>query len=400
MAAAKRRRARSSSVRTLGLLALLGGAVFLLLRPSLVQLRAEHARLRARFSALVDSNPSLRSAPAAGEAALGVPLPYVRDLVETIAPSWLNEAQLNLGGIKLSETGELKKKTLLGEVRLGEWRLDLDVRKVQAVLRAGRPQLSPKPDGRIGVRLPITVVRGRGEATVRFSWDASGVASVVCRDFSLTREVSGEVVPETHAVSGEFVVSSEHGAVLAEPRLSKQPWLVRVRPSASTRKALRAALAEQDSFFKCGIAMDPEEVLRKLERMLAQGITVQLPALVLPALRVPAAFQYSLERGTQPIDLAVTSEDLRVSPQYIWLAASIRAQRRPSVVISTPVAAVTPDGTPGLSDPSLQETPLEAASASTPAGPVARPPGPAPEPGASPETPAVPAVPPTVEPSP
>jgi hypothetical protein len=341
MAASKRRRRKASPARTFVLLALLGGAVFLLLRPSLVQLRAENARLRTRFATLLQATPALAAAPAGGEAALGIPLPYVRSLVETIAPSWLNEARLSLGGIKLHETGELKKKTPLGEMRLGEWRLDLDVHKIQAVLRAGRPQLSPATGGRIAVRLPITVTRGRGEATVRFSWDAAGVAKVVCRDFSLTREATGEVVPETHTVSGEFVVSSVHGAVLAEPHLLQQPWRVRVRPSAATRNAVRAALAEQDSFFKCGIAMDPEDVLRKLEQMLAQGVVVQLPALSLPALRIPAAFQYSLERGTQPIDLAVTSEDLRVSPQYIWLAVSIKASRRPAAQQAPPLAPTT-----------------------------------------------------------
>ncbi|MCU0242003.1 MAG: hypothetical protein MUF51_06230, partial [Vicinamibacteria bacterium] len=229
---------------------------------------------------------------------------------------------------------------LLGQMQLGAWRLDVNIAQVGAVLRAGKPLIETLANDRLQVRLPVTIMRGQGRATVRFRWNAAGIANVVCRDFNVTRRVDGMVMTDSYTLNGDFVLRSADGSILAEPHLNPQTLRVRVRPTKATRLAVRAALSEQNSLLKCGLAMDPDDVMAKLDALLAPGFPVEVPAIALPAVRIPASFRYSMEpRRAAALDLSIQNTALRLSPEYLWLHATIETHRAPALELSAPAGA-------------------------------------------------------------
>ena len=64
--------------------------------------------------------------------------------------------------------------------------------------------MKPGPDNTLAVNVPVVLQEGHGAATVHFTWDSRSLASVVCKDFEVTKRLDGEVISREYPVAGAF----------------------------------------------------------------------------------------------------------------------------------------------------------------------------------------------------
>ena len=83
------------------------------------------------------------------------------------------------------------------------------------------------------------------------------------------------------------------------------------------------ALREQDSFLKCGIALDPDTMLPKLRQRLDQGFAVRMPKKLFRPFLLPASVRTSVEREGRRLELAVLPGELRFVDGGLWYASRV-----------------------------------------------------------------------------
>jgi hypothetical protein len=91
---------------------------------------------------------------------------------------------------------------------------------------------------------------------------------------------------------------------------------------------VRRALEEQDEVLKCGLAIEPAEILTKLRALLQQGFDLPLPRSLFRAVDLPAGVRQSVSVEDTQVDLSVQTEELRVTGEAVWYAASVRSRLR------------------------------------------------------------------------
>jgi hypothetical protein len=306
------------------LLILLAAGVYLLIRPSLDELRGERERLRAVLTHLAARDPSLRGAPR-DDIALGLRWRFAQKLTERAVAQVIDRAPLDLEGLRVQKRGDVRKRILLGRVHVGSWQLRLDVHQMSGVLRTGRPRVACEDESRVAVAMPVSLREGRARATLRFAWNSRGVANLICRDFRLRQVVEAVVVPQTHELTGELLLTTDGETVVARPRIHGRRLRVRVQPSKRSWGLAEQALRAQDTFWRCGLALRPEDVLDQLHELVSRGISIRLPTLEPGAIHVPVRFYRRIGPGRGRVELRLHAGSLAVTPEAIWYDASIES---------------------------------------------------------------------------
>jgi len=308
------------------LLLLVGASVaYVWWRRDVDELRLRRSRLRARFEELISARDRglLASAPNS-DVALGVPHAYAQGLVEDVAQHLLSRVTLDLSDLRVTKRGEVEKKVLVRTFLLGRWRMDAHVHRLRGILKAGHPHLGAVDDERISLAMPVSVEAGALESSLRFAWDSRGVATAVCRDFTVRQRARASIVPETYQLSGELRLVADGALVGVRSRLVQRKLRVRLRPTPQTWARTRRALERQDSFWRCGVALKPEGVLEQLRELVANGFDVMLPEDLIPPLRLPASFRSGVDQEDVPLRLAVHVDTLRVTQRALWYGASVK----------------------------------------------------------------------------
>lgn len=293
------------------------------------RLRAEQRALQARLQAAVAGDPVVAAVEAEkGNVVIGLGARLVTDLVGAVSARYLGRVRLELPlDQRVQESGEVRTKTLLGEVTAGRWRVDLRVEHVQAVLAAGAPAITLQ-DGAVHLRLPVAVLDAEGRATVHFSWDSRRLVSLVCRDFAVTETLVGTVRAAPYVLPATFTVGTAGGHLVATPRVDAPPLEVTVDLTDASWQAIQRALAAQDKLHRCGLGLDPQELLPRLRAIGARGFSIRLPTSLLGSVRLPANIRSSVAVEDRTVDLAVAPAGLRLTPAGVWYAAAVEPRVR------------------------------------------------------------------------
>jgi hypothetical protein len=290
--------------------------------------------LRRRLDERIAREPHVAEILARGEQSdvvVGVHWALLRDLVPEVARRYLDQVALDLALEKpIDERRTVEVSTPVGRLTAGEWWLHLVLHRVRGTLRAGTPELRPAEGNRLSLLIPVTLEGAEGTATARFRWDARSVAGMVCRDFEVTRDVRGRVLADEYKVAGQVELVAGPQTLLVRPVFPRGRFRLHVEPSAESWDAVRRALEEQDDILKCGLAIEPGEILPKLKARVAEGFDVGLPRSLFRPVDVPAGVRQSVSVEEAQVDLAVRTEDLRVTEQAVWYAASVRSRLRAS----------------------------------------------------------------------
>lgn len=305
--------------------------------------RAEHERRRAEFAALAADDPVVKEALAqGGDVILGIRPALVEEVLREVAVRYLDRVALDLPLEKqVHDTHEVKVGTFLGKMNAGTWTLDVTIHRVRGLLRARPPRVSAGPDNTLAVDVPVVLQEAHGAATVHFAWDSRSLASVVCRDFEITKRLDGEVISREYPVSGAFQLSAGPETLRLEPRFPPREFRIQVGMTDRSWGEVRAAIEDQDDVTKCGLGLDPDKLLAKIRDRLREGFDVKLPRSLFRPVDFPAAVRQDVTIADRRVDLAVATQALRITPVAVWYGADVHTRIDPTAA-AAPRAPASP----------------------------------------------------------
>lgn len=294
--------------------------------------RAENERLHQRLDEMLNKDPVVSRVMARpGDVQLRIRAELVTALVKTAARRYLDRVELDLSLEKpIHETGTIKTGTFLGKMKAGEWDLNVVIHRARGVLAAGEPQLSVEAGNRIRVKLPVTIQKAEGSATVNFKWDSKGLASVVCRDFEVSRDLRARLISDDYTLEGVVQLAVGAQSVRAEPAFPRTAFRLKVDLLPASWQAVKEALTEQDTLLRCGTGLNPDAVLPKLSALLAKGFDVHLPRSLFRAFDLPGSVGGTGSLDGHEVQVTVVTEALEVVPEALWYSASVRSRAVPS----------------------------------------------------------------------
>jgi hypothetical protein len=321
----RRRRKRLLVVVLLAAAAAGGAAVWLEVRARQRSARIgslERTRdgLRARLLALSTKDPIVASAPDA-DVLIGVPVGVATSLLGNVTTRVVRQLDVELRDIAVHKEGLVRVKTFLGRTTPGSYRLDVRIHEVNGVLEPGAPKLDFRGD-RVGVALPVRVARGQGRATLRFRWDAHGIAGAACGDFRARIPVAGRVVPRTYPVSGSFTLALVDGTLVATPSFPDLVLNLQVEPSPETWKGLDRVLGQRSA--PCRAALKLVDVPELVRRRLDRGFDVRVPPKLFAPFRLQAGLrrEVKLDGRTHVVEMA--PRQIALAPGIVWLGADVK----------------------------------------------------------------------------
>jgi hypothetical protein len=295
-------------------------------QPTLSQLRAEQAALRERLAAAVRRDPLAGRVIAGGaDVVLAMRTDFVEALLAEVAHQYFDDVVLDLAAVRADADGELRPKTPLGRVTLGEWRLATTVERLRGRLQAGHPRLRFQQD-RVDVDVPIEVRPAPGRIALAFAWDSKGLVNVVCRDFAVERVLEGQVLRQRHRLDVAIRLASGDGFLSATPALADRRVRLRVDLTPESWASVERELAAQDRFARCGMLLKPERVLGELRALAERGIEVRLPEELVGSVRLPARLAQQVRLGTRDVELELRRPTFRVDRELVWSSARINAK--------------------------------------------------------------------------
>jgi hypothetical protein len=292
---------------------------------AIARLEADVAELRETLDARVEADTALRAIEARdGEILLGLRTGLLRDITRWASRAYLNDVRLHIEpGVTVEETGEVRPNVGPFRVRAGEWRLRVTIQRVNAVLSLDSIALGTADSTRLGVRLAIGVSEATGDADVDFEWDASTVGSVVCRDFAVHEPFGGVVPPFTYTVDGAFAFEAFPAGVMIVPQFDRPRLRVRPQATADSWERVQALLDEQNNVFRCGLALQPDDMIEKLARLLSEGFEFQLPEILFRPIRLPARIEDSIELEDRTVAIRNVPTTLVLTQEAIWFGSNI-----------------------------------------------------------------------------
>jgi hypothetical protein len=294
---------------------------------TLEALEATQARLEQRLDKALVKDPLVAAAFAdPGQVVVTMRAQLIEELVRAVARDYLDNVVLDLEDVNAHSSGEIRKDTFLGRVKVGEWDVLVDLEKMVGTLRVGVPTVALRPPDFVDLVLPVDVLESKGAATLRFKWDSKGVANAVCRDFEVTQRIKGRVLGQTHQLKGALRLTSDGETVIATPVFPDRKVRLRMDLSRESWTDIEAALRAQNTFDRCGMALKPADALERLKAMASQGIAVKLPESILRPVRLPASLSESVQLRDGEVSLSLRALKLRVENATLWSSAEVQVR--------------------------------------------------------------------------
>lgn len=298
--------------------------------------------------------------------------PVLERLVQDATRAYLNEVRLHIEpDLVVQEGDEVRARVGPLNIKAGEWSVRVTIHRIEGRLRADTVHLAVADSTRLDLRVPVRVEEGAGRASIDFRWDAATVGSVVCRDFDAHETFEGVVAPRTYDLQGAVSFVTEGERLVARPAQTGERLVVSPEPTPAAWRRVRELLDRQNNIFRCGLALQPDEVEALLRRLLREGFRFRLPDAILEPIPLPASVRERVSLDGRELLLTVRPTTLRLTPEALWYGVGVDARERTGQV-------------PAGSSPSSAEP----TSPPSPPSPAPRPTAPvsptAPRPSASP----------------
>jgi hypothetical protein len=291
-------------------------------------LRKIYDDLHGRLEKAVAEDPLAKRVFAdRGQVVVAIRSGLIEELAGTVAQRYLDRVSIDLTSVEASDEGAIHKDTFLGKMKVGEWAVDIDIADLRITLEAGKPKVSLQNDDRIGIELPVDVKESEGRIGIHFSWNSKSLANLVCKDFALTRDLRGRVLPQRHVLSGALRIGSAADSLTLTPVFPDRKIPLKVDLTPSSWQTVEAALRTQNTADRCGTLMKPDNLVARLRELAAKGVKVGIPESVFRVVRLPAHLEQAVKIGDRTVNLTVKSEGLTVLPQLLWTSASAHVRQ-------------------------------------------------------------------------
>jgi hypothetical protein len=289
------------------------------------RLQHEVSQLRQRFAAAAERDPQVRKGSAAqGHLTAAVGPALFEDIVRRLAANYLNHVSIQLDGLAVEKTGEIRKDTFLGNIHAGDWTASIGFPRIRGTLRAGEPRVRLPGGNRVLVEMPVHLEHGSGTAHVHFKWNSRSVVNLICTDFEVTQDVEGSVEHRDYPVTGRFTMAAAADDLRALPSFDDR---FRIHPvlGAESWAAVRKALEAQDKFDRCGIGLDPDNVIEQLNDRVNAGFVVKLPGKLFRPVRLPTRLTPTVSVQDRSVDVELTQSRLEAGPDGVWYGVWVKA---------------------------------------------------------------------------
>lgn len=290
-------------------------------------LEATRNALRVRLDARVDAEPLVASVMAEqAPVVLAIRSGLIEELAGQVARRYLDQVNVDVGGMDTHSQGEVHKKTFLGDIKVGGWKLTVDIGRLVGSLRAGTPSVRLRAPDLIDVDLPVDVLETEGDVTLNFWWDSAGIANLLCKNFRLTRTIQGRVVAQRHSLRGALRVVNNGESLDATPEFADRKLRLQIDLSPASWKIVSEALRSQEAPGTCGALMNPDLGMKRLRALAGRGVNVRLPDAMFRTFSLPARVRQSAQVGNRTVSLVVGAHSLHVDPETLWSSARVTVQ--------------------------------------------------------------------------
>ena len=248
-----------------------------------------------------------------------VPHAMLQQICRRLARGYLRTARVDFDPDLREELDEQIRVRVLG-VRVGAGRVkgDLRVTRLRGRVRVrGEPVLRLLPPDQLELTVPVEVVEGEGRVRAALAWDPGFLTAVLCRGFEFEENLTGEVVPFAHTLRTRVRFTVEGPVMRGRPLVRRDRVHVPWELTPSSREKLRATFKEQDKLLRCGVVMDPDSVLVRIERLLRDKVNVNLPGTLFGPFVLPVAASQYVDAGDFRIVSSVKDPEVAVRPGYL-----------------------------------------------------------------------------------
>jgi hypothetical protein len=137
------------------------------------------------------------------------------------------------------------------------------------------------------------------------------------------------VLARDYVVNGAFELTAEATSARAAPIVPGRTFRFHVDLSPQSWNEVTDAIQQQDTLLRCGIGLDPDELLPKLKAILNQGFEATLPEKLFRPIEMPASVQRTVQIEDGHVDLAVETRGLKLTDEAVWYAAAVQTQAQP-----------------------------------------------------------------------
>jgi hypothetical protein len=317
-------------LKRLGLLVLLAAGAVCRTAPvrdeaRLADLRRIHAELHQKLEPLVAADPLVREALQGQEGDLIVAVRWslIQDVVREGARLYLDRVLLDLGDVEASAHGEIERKTLLGHMTVGSWRVRIVVQRLRVRLKALDPRLEAVRPNELKLRVPVEAMEAPGRVSLHFTWNSASLAKLVCRDFQVSRDLDGRTLRQQHTIGGTVRITAGPDSISVAPLVADEVVRLKVDLSPQSWGVVERTLRSQDSLMKCGLLLDPAKVLERLRQLASEGIKIHLPREMFRTQRFPADIRRTAQIDERPVTVAVRTRSFEATPRVMWSRAAV-----------------------------------------------------------------------------
>jgi hypothetical protein len=298
----------------------------------IARLLAERETLQRRFRLAEQSHDPLGLGEAPpGDVVIGLPTHLQEELLTRAVTDLLGEVRIQLKDLHIHHEEDVRAHVLLADRRLAHMFVDLDLPVLAGTLRPGIPRFR-FGGNKIELALQISIVEGAGHGSMHFRWDGRGLSNLICGSLDITREISGRVTPRTYDVKGAFVLSEDEDQIVAVPEFGDFVFRLEIEPSAATwamvDETIERLISDRNIF--CGYAVKSADVPKKVREEVNEGFEVRLPPKIFRPIRLPAAFEQSIEIKGRPVRLQAHPIALGLTARMLWFGANLRAEQPPA----------------------------------------------------------------------
>jgi hypothetical protein len=266
-----------------------------------------------------------------------VPLSILQQLCDRLAGGYLRTARVDFDPDLREELDEQVRVRVLGApVGAGRIKGVLRVERLRGRVRVrGEPVVRLLPPDQLELTVPVRVEEGEGRARASLRWDPGFLVAIVCGGFEFEETLVGGVVPFSHSLRTRIRFAVEGPVMRGRPVVRRDRVHVPWELTPSSRAKVRATLKEQDKFLKCGVVMDPDSVLVKLERLLRDKVHVNLPGTLFGPFVLPVALRQEVDAGEFRIISTVRDPEVAVRPGFLRFGFQANLAVRPSSEAAT-----------------------------------------------------------------
>jgi hypothetical protein len=294
-------------------------------------LRRERDALREGFDARAGQHDPLgiARAPAAG-IVVGIPTVLQEEVLTKAVTEVLSVVRIRLRNLDVHHEEDVTARFLFVDRSIAHMDIDLHLPELVGTVHPGIPTFT-FGSNKIGVDVPVSIVEGRGQGSLRFQWGAKGISDLLCGSADITKEVGGRIRPGQYRLRGALALAAEGDDIVATPQFGAFVMRLQIDPSRETwamvDDVFRNVIATHNPI--CGLALKKVDVPQRIREIVDQGFEVRFPDDFSRPIRFPVAVEQAVDINGKTVNLAAHPIALTLTSTTLWFGADVGAAPSP-----------------------------------------------------------------------